>query len=168
MRKVLIIDDEPSIAAFMAALLEAELGFAPVVACNEETALESISSFDYDLVISDTLSFRPHLPAERGGDRWQWLDLLHNQLRARRSTVPVLMMTAYPREVYGEYSAHGLSGFIAKPFDLQETLQEILRTITITPDNDDKDQQFGLTSLIARKAAATLRFDPTFTARMAF
>lgn len=166
MRKVLIIDDEPNIAAFMAALVELELGFAPVVACNEETALEAISSFDYDLIISDTLSFRPHLPEERGGDRWRWLDQLHKQLHARRMTIPVLLMTAYPVEVYHDYTAHGLSGFIPKPFDLQETLQVILRAIANSSEFEDKDQKFRLTSLIARKAAATIRLDQNFMAQM--
>lgn len=159
MRKVLIIDDEPGIAAFMAALVESELGFAPVVACSEETALESISSFDYDLVISDTLSFRPDLPAERGGDRWRWLDRLVKQLDARHRPVPALVMTAYPREIYTEFAAHGLKGFIAKPFNLQETLQEILKTITSTPDFDRDEHQFRFSSLIGRKAAAALQMD---------
>jgi DNA-binding NtrC family response regulator len=159
MRKVLIIDDEPGVAAFIAALVETELGFAPVVACNEETALESISSFDYDLVISDTLSFRPHLPSERGGDRWKWLDLLCKQLQTRNPNVPVLVMTAYPREVYSNYAAHGLKGFIKKPFDMQETIKEILEAIIARPGFDQKEHQFHFTSIFARKEAARLRLD---------
>ncbi|NWJ95895.1 MAG: response regulator [Chloroflexi bacterium] len=168
MRKVLIIDDEPEVAAFMAALVETELGFAPVVACSEETALDSISSFDYDLIISDTLSFRPHLPTERGGDRWQWLDLLSKQLRMRHSNVPVLMMTSYPREVYSTYAAHGLLGVIRKPFDIQETIKAILEAIMAHPDFNQRDHQFRFTSIFARKEAVRLHLDQNFFSPLAF
>ncbi len=168
MRKVLIIDDEPSIAAFMAALVESELGFAPVVACSAETALECVSSFDYDLVISDTLSFRPDRPAEKGGDRWRWLDYLHSQIQAKNPNVPVLMMTAFPAYIYQDYAAHGLKGFIAKPFNLHEAITEILEALTSGPNFDQRDHPFRLTSLIARKAAAALRLDqPTQISQLA-
>lgn len=159
MRKVLIIDDEPAIAAFMAALIESELGFAPVVACNEETALESISSFDYDLIISDSLSFRPDLPQERGGDRWRWIDLLCKQVEARGPHVPILLMTAYPRHLFEAYAAHGLKGFIAKPFNLQETIQEILKAITSVPHFSEEEHELQFNGLIGKKAAAALQLN---------
>jgi DNA-binding NtrC family response regulator len=167
MRKVLIIDDEPSVAAFMAALVEVELGFAPIIAYDEESALEAISGFDYALIISDTLSFRPHLTPEKGGDRWQWLDQLQKHLTIRQAKIPVLVMTAYPREIYRDYSSHGLKGFIAKPFNLEDTVKEILRALSETSDSNNQEPQVHLTSLLARKAAAALRLEQGFTTSLA-
>jgi len=159
MRKVLIIDDEPAIAEFVAAVVESELGFAPIVACSEETALEFLESFDYALVISDTLSFKPHLPAERGGDRWAWLDRLAQKLETVCPGVSLLMMTAYPSEIYKDYAAHGLKGLISKPFDLREVLREVREALVTSPNLGQEEPSFPVTSFTARKPAAFLRLE---------
>ncbi len=158
MRKVLIIDLEPAIAGFLASVLESELGFAPVVACSVETALESLNSFDYDLIISDALSFHPQLNAKEGGDRWRWLAYLRRQLNATNANTPLLAMSSHSRQYYADYAHFGYSGYVAKPFHLNELMQEILRVLSAFPYMG-QTEAFQLNGLSARKAAASLPAD---------
>jgi hypothetical protein len=129
MRKALIIDRKPGAAVWMAGLLEMRLGFSPVVACNEEQALEALDNFYYDLIISETLSRRPQGTTEAGGDRWRWSDRLNRELERLSLDVPVMLTSIYPTKWYADYPAHRLHGLISQPFVVRDTLLELRKVL---------------------------------------
>lgn len=81
MLRVLIVEDEPKIAAFIKQGLEEE-GYAVDVAQDGESALDYAESAQYDLLILDIM-----LPKKDGISVCQ-------ELRKRGIKTPILMLTA--------------------------------------------------------------------------
>jgi two-component system copper resistance phosphate regulon response regulator CusR len=108
--RILIVEDEARIAAFLARAFEAE-GFHVDLAEDGERGLSRALSGSYDLVILDLL-----LP---GRDGLEALRELHHQ----RSTLPVLILSArsdLPTKLRG--FELGAVDYVAKPFSLDELL----------------------------------------------
>jgi two-component system, OmpR family, response regulator len=108
--RILIVEDEARIAAFLARAFEAE-GFRVDLAEDGERGLVRALSGTYDLVILDLL-----LP---GRDGLEALRELHRQ----RSTLPVLILSArsdLPTKLRG--FELGAVDYVAKPFSLDELL----------------------------------------------
>jgi len=108
--RILIVEDEARIRAFLARAFEAE-GFAVDVVQDGEQGLERALACDYDLVVLDLL-----LPGRDGLDALQ-------ELHRRRSEVPVLILSAR-----GDLATKlrgfelGAVDYVAKPFSLDELL----------------------------------------------
>lgn len=108
--RILIVEDEPRIRAFLARAFEAE-GFPVDVVEDGENGLARALSGSYVLVILDLL-----LPGRDG------LDVLR-ELHALRSDLPVLILSAR-----GDLSTKlrgfelGAVDYVAKPFSLDELL----------------------------------------------
>jgi len=108
--RILIVEDESRIRAFLARAFEAE-GFAVDVAEDAEQGFARAQAGGYDLVILDLL-----LPG-RGG-----LDVLR-ELHALRSDLPVIILSAR-----GDLATKlrgfelGAVDYVAKPFSLDELL----------------------------------------------
>jgi two-component system, OmpR family, copper resistance phosphate regulon response regulator CusR len=108
--RILVVEDEPRIRAFLARAFEAE-GFGVDVVEDGENGLARALSGDYMLVILDLL-----LPGRDG------LDVLRD-LHALRSDLPVLILSAR-----GDLSTKlrgfelGAVDYVAKPFSLDELL----------------------------------------------
>ncbi len=108
--RILIVEDEPRIRAFLARAFEAE-GFPVDVVEDGENGLALALSGSYVLVILDLL-----LPGRDG------LDVLR-ELHALRSDLPVLILSAR-----GDLSTKlrgfelGAVDYVAKPFSLDELL----------------------------------------------
>lgn len=108
--RILIVEDEPRIRAFLASAFAAE-GFAVDVAEDGENGLSRALRGSYVLVILDLL-----LPGRDG------LDVLR-ELHARRAELPVLILSAR-----GDLSTKlrgfelGAVDYVAKPFSLDELL----------------------------------------------
>ena len=108
--RILIVEDEARIAAFLARAFEAE-GFHVDLAEDGERGLARALSGSYDLVILDLL-----LP---GRDGLEALRELHRQ----RSALPVLILSArsdLPTKLRG--FELGAVDYVAKPFSLDELL----------------------------------------------
>jgi DNA-binding response OmpR family regulator len=108
--RILIVEDEPRICAFLVGAFEAE-GFAVDVAEDGENALARALNGSYVLVILDLL-----LPGRHG------LDVLR-ELHALRSELPVLILSArsdLPTKLRG--FELGAVDYVAKPFSLDELL----------------------------------------------
>ncbi len=111
-RRVLVVDDEPKIARFIAANLQASDYWA-LTAASGSSALEQIEAYRPDLVLLDIM-----LPDTSG------FDVLRN-LRTF-SDVPVIIVTAKgdPRDAVQGLEL-GADDYVAKPFNVEELLARV-------------------------------------------
>ena len=111
--RILIVEDEGRIAAFLARAFEAE-GFGVDVVKDGEQGLAHALAGSYDLVILDLL-----LPGRDG------LDALR-ELHDRRADLPVLILSAradLATKLRG--FELGAVDYVAKPFSLEELLARV-------------------------------------------
>ena len=112
-RRILLVEDEPSLVVTLKDRLEAE-GYALEVAHDGITALERARRDPFDLVLLDIA-----LPGKSGLD-------VCRELRQGGGTVPILMLTAR-----GEVSDRvvglklGADDYLGKPFEMIELLARI-------------------------------------------
>ncbi|MEV4688854.1 response regulator transcription factor [Microbacterium sp. LWH3-1.2] len=113
MTRILIVEDEPRIAAFVSRGLEAA-GYETLVFDDGPEGLESALRGDADLVLLDV-----GLPTMDG------FEVLH-ELRARGSAVPVIMLTARSstRDTVTGLDA-GANDYVPKPFTFEELLARV-------------------------------------------
>jgi DNA-binding response OmpR family regulator len=106
-RRVLVVDDEPTIAGSVAARLRAE-GFVVDVAFDGPAAMASVAANEPDLVVLDVM-----LPGFDGLE-------VCRRIQARRS-IPVLMLTARDAETDLLVGlAVGADDYLTKPFSIRE------------------------------------------------
>ncbi len=106
-RRVLVVDDEPTIAASVAARLRAE-GFAVDVAHDGPSAMATVAAAEPDLVVLDVM-----LPGFDGLE-------VCRRIQARRP-VPVLMLTARDAETDVLVGLGvGADDYLTKPFSIRE------------------------------------------------
>jgi DNA-binding response OmpR family regulator len=102
--RVLIVEDDPSMANSLRRGLEAE-GYAVDVASDGEEGIWSATEHDFDVVVLDIM-----LPKRNGYQ-------VVAELRRRERTVPVLMLTAKDGEWdQAEALDAGADDYLAKPF----------------------------------------------------
>jgi DNA-binding response OmpR family regulator len=108
--RILVVEDEARIRAFLARAFEAE-GFTVDVVEDGEHGLARALAGDYEVVILDLM-----LPGRDG------LDVLH-ELHLRRPGLPVLILSAR-RDITTRLRGFELGAvdFLAKPFSLDELL----------------------------------------------
>ena len=115
MARILIVDDEVYVVGALRRLLRRE-GFAIEVALNGEEALEKLSSFEADLVISDYL-----MPGMDG------LALFGEVRRLLPRAIRVLI-SGHAEFVPGSFTqpgAEAISHFIPKPWNDERLLAEL-------------------------------------------
>jgi DNA-binding response OmpR family regulator len=114
-RRILIVDDEPSVRDVMATVL-IDAGYSVQTAADGRIALKIIDDARPDLIITDVMM--PHL------DGWALLD----HARERDPALPVILMSA------GDWIRarrmmplpdHAV--FLAKPFAIEELLALVVR-----------------------------------------
>lgn len=115
MRRILIVDDEPSVRDVMATVLM-DAGYSVQTAADGHIALEIIGAAPPDLIITDVMM--PTL------DGWALLD----QARERNPTLPVILMSAgdwLRARRMTPIPDHAV--FLAKPFAIEELLALVVR-----------------------------------------
>jgi len=121
--RILIVEDEPSMAEAVAYALEQE-GFEAVLASDGKVALEKVEEQPPDLVILDLM-----LPGISGWD-------LFRAFR-RYGNVPVIMLTARVEETDRVAGLElGADDYVTKPFSMRELMarvRAVLRRTTATP-----------------------------------
>jgi DNA-binding response OmpR family regulator len=118
-RRILIVDDEPSIVISLEFLMKRE-GFEVAVAGDGEAALRAVAERPPDLVILDVM-----MPRLNGFDVCQ-------RLRANPAwrAVKVLMLTAKGRETEMRRGLElGADAYLTKPFSTRELVAEIHRLV---------------------------------------
>jgi DNA-binding response OmpR family regulator len=124
--RLLLVEDEEKVAAFVVRGLEAER-FAVDVATDGETAIELSNAYQYDLVILDLM-----LPEISGTE-------VLRRIRQNNSHVAVLVLTA--RDALGDKIEHfelGADDYLTKPFAFAELLvrvKALLRRGAVTRSN---------------------------------
>ncbi|WP_243073533.1 response regulator transcription factor [Microbacterium sp. SS28] len=113
MTRILIVEDEPRIAAFVSRGLEAA-GYSTAFCDDGAEALERAMRSDIDLVLLDV-----GLPTMDGFE-------VLRELRARGSIVPVIMLTARSstRDTVEGLDA-GANDYVSKPFTFEELLARV-------------------------------------------
>ena len=112
-RRVLVVEDDPSIAIGLRINLESE-GYEVHVADDGERGLELARTIEPDLVILDVM-----LPQRNG------LEVLH-ELRSEGRTFPVIILSAKSTEMDKVAGLElGAEDYVAKPFSLAELLARV-------------------------------------------
>jgi two-component system copper resistance phosphate regulon response regulator CusR len=115
--RILLVEDEPSAARFIAKGLR-EATYAVDVAADGTAAAEQCHQYDYDAIVLDVM-----LPGRDGLS-------VCRELRASGSDVPVLMLTARDAvEARVQGLDAGADDYLTKPFDFRELLAR-LRALT--------------------------------------
>ncbi|HMA33005.1 MAG TPA: response regulator [Chloroflexia bacterium] len=119
--QILIVDDDPQFFAMLYdALTLGEPRYDVSGAATADLALDSLQHTTFDLVLVD------YRLAGRDG-----LELL-TELRIQEPTLPVIMITGYPRpELRRRAEALGIAAFLMKPVsvsELRRTVQQVLKS----------------------------------------
>ncbi len=117
---ILIVDDDQDILKLMGMRLAAA-GYMTISASNGAEAMSAIALQRPDLVISDL-----RMPAMDG---MALLEAVHNT----HPTLPVIILTAHgsiPDAVHA--TQRGVFGFLTKPFDSQELLQQVAAALRLS------------------------------------
>ncbi len=152
--RILVVDDELSMRQILNLLLTRN-GYEVEIAVSAEAALVKITLNEYDLILSDL-----NLPSLDG------LALMRS-LRASGSTwavhVPVILITGYGTTASAvEAMKEGASDYILKPFDNEElliTLERTLRSSMLSKENlelrRELNQKYWFENLIGSSTAMT-------------
>jgi DNA-binding response OmpR family regulator len=112
-KRVLVVEDDPSIAIGLRINLESE-GYLVTLAEDGEAALEIARAVDPDLIVLDVM-----LPKRNG------LEVLHD-LRAEGRTMPIIILSAKAGEMDKVAGLElGAEDYVAKPFSLAELLARV-------------------------------------------
>jgi DNA-binding response OmpR family regulator len=112
-RRVLVVEDDPSIAIGLRINLESE-GYSVQIAEDGDRGLELARTSDPELIILDVM-----LPKRNG------LEVLHD-LRAEGRTVPIIILSAKSGEMDKVAGLElGAEDYVAKPFSLAELLARV-------------------------------------------
>ncbi|MGA9591567.1 MAG: sigma-54 dependent transcriptional regulator [Candidatus Acidiferrales bacterium] len=118
--RILVADDQPDIREALRLLLKAE-GFETETVSSPAAVLSSIEMREFDAVLIDLNYARDTTSGQEG------LDLL-SHIRAKDSTLPIVVMTAWGSlEVVVEARRRGAKDFIQKPWE-NARLLAILKT----------------------------------------
>jgi len=116
---ILVIEDEPTIAALIVEHLEGE-GYAVEVAPNIDKALERMARDVPQLIVLDLM-----LPGRSG-----WEFLRSREQIPHVADIPVLVVSAAPQERLLEAKDLGAAGFLSKPFDF-DVLTALVRSFIL-------------------------------------
>ena len=116
-KKILVVDDEPDILAFLQALLEQE-GYT-VATTDKAEYVEKLQDGGLpELILIDIFL--------SGKDGQEIVKRLRSQKETRH--IPVIMFSAHPN-IEQTARAAGADDFVAKPFEMDEVLAKIAKYV---------------------------------------
>src|SRR5437762_7807503 len=129
MTKILIVEDEPNMVAGLRDNFEFE-GYQVVSSFDGKEGLEQALKESPDLVVLDVM-----MPKMSGLD-------VCKQLKARRPSIPIIMLTARGQEVDKVVGLElGADDYVTKPFSIRELVarvKAVLRRSHTLPKEHDK------------------------------
>ena len=132
--RILIVEDDPAIAAFVQTALERE-GFETEMVQRGDTALVRVEVISPDLILLDLM-----LPGLDGLQVCQ-------ALRRRSQYIPIIMLTAKDDDVDKIVGLEmGADDYITKPFKIRELLARIralLRLVQHSAGSDSRSLRYG-------------------------
>ncbi|MGH9370023.1 MAG: response regulator transcription factor [Vicinamibacterales bacterium] len=139
-RRILIIDDEPSLLFMLTDRLEAE-GYRVDSETDGESGLARASSEAFDAIVLDGM-----LPGRDGYDVCQ-------TLRERGVRAPVLMLSARGQVVDRIVGLKlGADDYLTKPFDVSELLARLQALLRRAPPTERETFRFGEVTVDFRRA----------------
>src|SRR6266568_4942242 len=142
-RRILLVEDEPTLAMALTDRLEAE-GYIVDQVATGELALERAANGTFDLVMLDIM-----LPGQDGFE-------VCRQLRQQRMDFPILMLTARSLIVDKVVGLKlGADDYLTKPFDfaeLQARVEALLRRVRVDPPPPKGCFRFGSIQVNLRQA----------------
>ena len=131
--KILVVEDEPAMVAGLRDNFEFE-GYEVITARDGIEGLERALDESPDLVVLDVM-----MPRMSGLE-------VCKQLRAKRASLPIIMLTARGQEVDKVVGLElGADDYVTKPFSIRELLarvKAVLRRTAVVPHNQDQ-HSFG-------------------------
>ncbi|MDD5288970.1 MAG: response regulator [Dehalococcoidales bacterium] len=118
MKKILIIDNEPSLRKIIQTNLNAS-GYSASVAQDGEEGLKLAKSLQPDLILLDI-----KMPGMSG---WDVLTTLHASPKLEH--IPVIIMTAFLRDTEETRARKMVAGFMEKPFSVADLLGTVKKAL---------------------------------------
>lgn len=150
-QRILVVEDDPAIAAFVETALERE-GFLTDVVGSGEKALEQIALAPPDLILLDIM-----LPGQNGLQVCQ-------AIRRRPTYLPIIMLTAKDDDVDKIVGLEiGADDYITKPFKTRELIarvRAILRLIHHSIGSGSRGLRFGPLEIDLDGRTVTLAGNP--------
>jgi two-component system alkaline phosphatase synthesis response regulator PhoP len=139
--KILVVEDEPNMVAGLRDNFEFE-GYQVITARDGVEGLQRALDESPDLVVLDVM-----MPRMSGLE-------VCKQLRARRGSIPIIMLTARGQEVDKVVGLElGADDYVTKPFSIRELLarvKAVLRRTSVVPKDQDR-RSFGEVEVDLRK-----------------
>ena len=118
-KKILIVEDDKDIAQGLSLRLEAN-GYATASATDARSGIETAAKENPDMILLDL-----GLPDENG-----FVMMENLQRNPALSSVPVIVLTGRPQEVYKEAAVlAGAKAYLQKPVENEELLAAIRRVL---------------------------------------
>jgi DNA-binding NtrC family response regulator len=127
MRKLLIVEDDPSVRNTMVTALELE-GYQPEAVASTREAISRLATESYPIVISDIYL------DERSG-----IDILHAARQHNPNCAVILMSGRGSMETVMAATAGGAFEYLAKPFEMSQMVDTIKRAEKLGDVNEDSD-----------------------------
>jgi CheY-like chemotaxis protein len=120
-RTVFVVDDDTWIHAMLRMALEDE-GYRVVTASNGQEALAQLDQHQPNVIVLDWM-----MPTMNGLS-------FHHELcrRGLRPGIPIVVLTA-DGNAHGKAEQIGAEGYLRKPFDLDQLLDQVARLIQASP-----------------------------------
>jgi CheY-like chemotaxis protein len=128
MAKVLVIDDEPSIASLVSEIIES-YGHEVCLAFNGQQGLDLIKQQYFNLIISDIMM--PHMTGR------ELLNFVRSQPALARTRFILMSAVGHLSRQEGKYQP---DGFLVKPFDITQ-IDELVETYLPAPENKGKPER---------------------------
>jgi two-component system alkaline phosphatase synthesis response regulator PhoP len=139
--KILVVEDEPNMVAGLRDNFEFE-GYQVITARDGAEGLQRALDESPDLVVLDVM-----MPRMSGLE-------VCKQLRAKRGSIPIIMLTARGQEVDKVVGLElGADDYVTKPFSIRELLarvKAVLRRTSVVPKDQDR-RSFGEVEVDLRK-----------------
>ena len=130
-KKILIVDDEPSVVKGLRFSLEKQEGYVIDAAYDGETAIETFESDTYDLVLLDLM-----LPKLGGMEVCQRIRSISN--------VPIIMLTAKGEDIDKIMGLeYGADDYLTKPFNMLELKARIKNMLRRAENAELEKKELG-------------------------